>query len=65
MMEPAETRQRDNLAAVRVLGASPTRRVLRQSSVRAVLLEIADIPAHDPQQLPFVDGDHVVETLPS
>jgi len=63
MMEPSEPRESDYVAAGIGLHVSPRRGVFVETKVRPVLMEVLDVRANHATNLPFVDGDDVVETL--
>ena len=65
MMQPTESGQRDNLAAIRRYGRgdSTTGSVLADSEMSAVLVVIMDIVIQQPPQVPLIKNDHVIQEI--
>ena len=65
MMQAAQTRTTDHgrISAGLLLNEAGVRRVLFQGIVNAVLMVIAHIFAQEPEEMAFVQRDHVVQDL--
>src|SRR6266481_7988179 len=65
MMQAAESREGTHRASHcgKARGQSARRRVLRQSKMGPILMVVADIVAHEPFQMPFVQYDHMIEQV--
>jgi hypothetical protein len=65
VVEPADARERDHVAALGALDRSPRRCIAVERHVRTVVVVEADVVSNEPEQVPLAEDDDVVEQLAS
>ncbi len=65
MVQPTDTRNRDDLPISSRFDKPFFRSVLLQPEMRAVLVVVVDIGSDHAPKLTFIDRDHVVQAIPS
>ena len=65
MVQPTDTRSRDDLPILSRFDKPFFRSVLLQPEMRAVLVVVVDIGSDHAPKLTFIDCDHVVQAIPS
>ena len=65
VVKPANTGKCDDLAVARGLHGSRNRRVLLESQVSPVLMEIVDVGPDDPPEVVLVERDDMIEAVPA
>ena len=63
VVQPTDFGNGDNGTNLSTLNRARLRRVLPERQVRASLVVVRHVTAHDPQQMPLVERDHVVEAF--
>jgi hypothetical protein len=65
MVQPTDTRNRDDLPILSRFDKPFFRSVLLQPEMRAVLVVVVDIGSDHASKLTFIDRDHMVQAIPS